>query len=353
MTKVLLGDVAEEVREKYQPSNCSPIVVGLENLVPGEIRLKNWNSDNEKNTTFTKAFHKGQILFGRRRAYLKKACVAPSDGICSGDITVISAKPGKILPELLPFVIQNDGFFEYAVGKSAGSLSPRVKWSQLKEYEFQLPEINEQHKLAEVLWQLVDTKEAYKNLLAQTDELVKSQFIEMITEHSDHLLPIRDLVESKIRKVKDLPDSIKSIRYIDISSLNNEKKCVSGYTEYELTKAPSRAQQVIKKGDILFSTVRPNLEGRAINQYDGDNIVASTGFCVLRAKNCEPGYLWGIISSKQFVTDICDIAHGISYPAVNDKDVLEYMAPALDLSYQKQYADILEQSDKSKFTMLN
>ena len=176
MGKVLLGDVAKEVKEKFHSSGVPPMVVGLEHLIPEEIRLKNWNNETGINTTFTKAFHKGQILFGRRRAYLKKAAVAPSDGICSGDITVISARPEKILPELLPFVIQNDEFFAFAVEKSAGSLSPRVKWSQLKDYAFQLPEMGEQRKLAKVLWQLVETREKYQNLIVQTDELVKSKF---------------------------------------------------------------------------------------------------------------------------------------------------------------------------------
>lgn len=174
MNKVLLGDVAEEVRENYKATDGNPAVVGLEHLISGEIRLKEWSEDT--NTTFTKAFHKGQVLFGRRRAYLKKAAVAPVDGICSGDITVISAKQDKILTELLPFVIQNDDFFDFAVGKSAGSLSPRVKWSRLKEYEFNLPSLPQQKKLAKLLWSFVDAKEAYEDLIRQTDELVKSQF---------------------------------------------------------------------------------------------------------------------------------------------------------------------------------
>ena len=174
MNKVLLGDVAEEVRENHKKTGDNPAVVGLEHLAPGEICLKEWSKDT--NTTFTKAFHKGQVLFGRRRAYLRKAAVAPVDGICSGDITVISAQSDKILPELLPFVIQNDDFFDFAVGKSAGSLSPRVKWSRLKEYEFNLPSLPQQKKLAKLLWSFIDAKEAYEDLIHQTDELVKSQF---------------------------------------------------------------------------------------------------------------------------------------------------------------------------------
>lgn len=87
MSKVLLGDVAHEHKE-----TCK-----------------------ESENTFTKMFRKGNVLFGRRRAYLKKAAVAPFNGICSGDITVIEADPDKILPELLPFIIQNDDLFDLLV----------------------------------------------------------------------------------------------------------------------------------------------------------------------------------------------------------------------------------------------
>ena len=126
MSKVLLGEVAHEYKETCKGSKEGYPVVGLEHLIPGEIALTTWDEGSEN--TFTKMFRKGNVLFGRRRAYLKKAAIAPFDGICSGDITVIEAEPDKIMTELLPFVIQNDNFFEFAVGKSASSLSPRVKW---------------------------------------------------------------------------------------------------------------------------------------------------------------------------------------------------------------------------------
>lgn len=126
MPKVLLGDVARERKETNKGDKSGLPIVGLEHLTPEEITLTAWNEDSEN--TFTKVFHKGDVLFGRRRAYLKKAAVAPFDGICSGDITVIEAIPEHILPELLPFIIQNDALFDFAVEKSAGSLSPRVKW---------------------------------------------------------------------------------------------------------------------------------------------------------------------------------------------------------------------------------
>ena len=175
MSKVLLGDVAVERKETCKGSKDGYPIVGLEHLIPEELALTAWDEGCEN--TFTKMFRKGNVLFGRRRAYLKKAAVAPFDGICSGDITVIEAKPDRILPELLPFIIQNDTLFDFAVGKSAGSLSPRVKWEHLKNYEFELPDMEKQRELASLLWAMDDTKKSYQKLIAATDELVKSQFM--------------------------------------------------------------------------------------------------------------------------------------------------------------------------------
>ena len=175
MSKLRLGDVAVEHKETCKNNKNGYPIVGLEHLTPEEITLSNW--DEGSDNTFSKVFRKGNVLFGRRRAYLKKAAVAPFDGICSGDITVIEALPDKILPELLPFIIQNDALFDYAVGKSAGSLSPRVKWEHLQNYEFELPELSKQKELADILWAMDETKKTYQKLIFATDELVKSQFI--------------------------------------------------------------------------------------------------------------------------------------------------------------------------------
>ena len=172
-----LEDIARESRATHKGDKSGVPIVGLEHLVPQEIKFTGYDVDTEN--TFTKAFKKGQILFGRRRAYLKKAAIADFDGICSGDITVIEAIPGKVEPLLLPFIIQNDKFFDYAVSRSAGGLSPRVKWEHLKDYELDLPPIDEQRILADKLWAAYRLKESYKKLLTATQEMVKSQFIEM------------------------------------------------------------------------------------------------------------------------------------------------------------------------------
>ena len=92
---------------------------------------------------------------------------------------IYSSKPNKIIPELLPFIIQNDNLFDFAVEKSAGSLSPRVKWSHLQNYEFELPDLNKQRELAELLWAAEETRRSYKKTIVVTKRYLHTKFNEI------------------------------------------------------------------------------------------------------------------------------------------------------------------------------
>jgi len=122
-------------------------VIGLEHLEPGDLRVRSW-AHVADGTTFTNRVRPGQVLFGKRRAYQRKVAVADFDAVCSGDIYVLeSVDPERLIPELLPFICQTEAFFEYAVGTSAGSLSPRTNWASLANYELPLPSIHDQRKI--------------------------------------------------------------------------------------------------------------------------------------------------------------------------------------------------------------
>ena len=261
MSQIKLGDVAVESRETYKDDKTGIPIVGLEHITPGDVTLSNWDMDTDN--TFTKRFHKGDMLFGRRRAYLKKAAQAPFDGICSGDITVIRAKEELLLPELLPFIIQNDNLFEFAMGKSAGSLSPRVKWENLKNYTFDLPPMDEQKKLAEVLWSINDTLQAYQKLLTETDALVQARFIEMFGEDDiDHCRWPVDLMENiflissskRILKSEWKTDgNIPFIRVRDMVQLaNGEPLSNEFFVSEEFYNSRPKEEQV-QAGDIIVS----------------------------------------------------------------------------------------------------
>lgn len=174
--RVKFGDVVVEPKETCKDIAAEGIVhvVGLEHIDTGDIHLRK-SATTEESTTFTKKFREGDVLFGRRRAYLKKAAQAKFDGICSGDITVFRAQK-NLLPELLPFIVNNDKFFDYAIKHSAGGLSPRVKFKDLSNYEFLLPPKEEQAKLAELLWAMDEVIEREKGSQKNYDVFYK-QFL--------------------------------------------------------------------------------------------------------------------------------------------------------------------------------
>ena len=160
---------------------------------------------------------------------------------------------------------------------------------------------------------------------------------------------IGDVIAKKIDRVAKVFEKEDTIQYLDISSIDNSSKTVTGLTTYSLAEAPSRAQYVLKQGDILYSTVRPNLQNVAINPYSDNNVVGSTGFCVLRCTGVTTGYMWGVINSTPFVDAMINQAYGANYPAVTDKVVHAYEIPIPPVQAQKAYEELVEQSDKSKF----
>ena len=149
---VKFGEVVRLGKERCDPAaDGIERYIGLEHIEPGNLRVRSWG-DVSDGTTFTTRVRPGHVLFGKRRAYQRKVAVADFDAVCSGDIYVFeSANPAKLLPELLPFLCQTDAFFDYAVGTSAGSLSPRTNWTSLAEYQFALPPLEEQRRIAALL----------------------------------------------------------------------------------------------------------------------------------------------------------------------------------------------------------
>jgi type I restriction enzyme S subunit len=155
-TATSFGEIAE--CDKKYPEHEKEVerFVGLEWIEADNFQLQGWG-EIANGTTFSKRFVKGDVLFGKRRAYLKKVAVADFDGICSGDILVIRAKAKKMLQGLLPYYISADAFIQHAVSTSAGSLSPRTKWKDLAELQVSIPDLKIQPIILEVLHQLDNT----------------------------------------------------------------------------------------------------------------------------------------------------------------------------------------------------
>ena len=171
--------------------------IGLEHLDSGSLTVTRWGSDVDiKGQKLV--MHKGDILFGRRNTYLKRAAIAPHDGLFSAHGMIWRPKEDVVDAGFFPFFVSSDYFMDEAIRISVGSLSPTINWRDLKELEFDLPDIDTQRKLSTLLWAMERAKTAYKNLIARTDELVKSQFVEMIQPLLDtgNTIPLGELVET-------------------------------------------------------------------------------------------------------------------------------------------------------------
>lgn len=153
--KVKFGDVVRDVKITTKDPAVDGLerVVGLDHLDSESLPLRRWDelADLPDGTSFTRTFKAGQVLFGKRRAYQRKVAVPDFDGICSGDILVFEPASPDLLSEFLPYLVQSDGFFDHALGTSAGSLSPRTKWQELAKYEFALPPLDEQKRIAALM----------------------------------------------------------------------------------------------------------------------------------------------------------------------------------------------------------
>ena len=112
------------------------------------------------------------------------------------------------------------------------------------------------------------------------------------------------------------------IDYVDISAIDNTTHRITQSTNYVFKDAPSRAQQKVEQGDILYSLVRPNLKNIAVvTSSDTDKYVASSGFCVLRGKDVETRYLYHLVLGDAFTNYILGLVSGANYPAVREDDV--------------------------------
>ncbi|NLA32235.1 MAG: restriction endonuclease subunit S, partial [Methanomicrobiales archaeon] len=153
---VTFGEVARQVKTKVKPADTDlELYVGLEHLDPESLRIRRGGVPEDV-TGEKIVVRKGDIIFGKRRAYQRKVAIADFDCICSAHAMVLRPKEDVIIKELLPFFLQSDQFMNRAVQISVGGLSPTINWKDLARQEFPLPPIDEQRRIAEILWAAED-----------------------------------------------------------------------------------------------------------------------------------------------------------------------------------------------------
>jgi type I restriction enzyme S subunit len=220
--------------------------------------------------------------------------------------------------------------------------------------------INEQNRIVEKIEELFsdldkateDLKKSQEQLKIYRQAVLKAAFEGKLTEEwrqtrkeaSNRKHTSLNNICIKAEKIKNNENSERQIKYLDIGSIGSKVFKIASHKTYKIKNAPSRAKQIVKEGDTLFSTVRTYLKNIAYVHSEYDNEICSTGFCVIRPKKdvLLSKYIFYYVISDDFINRISPLQTGTSYPAVRDNDILRQTIPLVKIDEQEQIVQEIE-----------
>lgn len=356
--------IAYNSKDKKKPEEQDRFhYIGLEHLNSDSFEIEQWGSESapigEK-----LLMRKGDVLFGKRRAYQRKVGIAPFDGIFSAHGMVLRPNEAVVDKDFFPFFIASDQFMERAVRISVGGLSPTINWKDLKEQVFELPPLNEQKKLTELLWAAYHLKDSYKKMLAATDEMVKSQFISQFGFPQDGTekypsATIESLLQETISGEwgTDCSDD-SGTKVIRTTNFTNEGVLDLTDVIVRTIDAKKVKKKQLKKGDIILEKsggTKDNPVGRLV-YFEEDEVFLANNFTqVLRpAGDINSRYLFAALyflyqTHKPLIKGLGNQTNGIQNLKVPQYLQLQISVP--DRIAQDDFERICRQADKSKFEL--
>ena len=358
-----VSDIADIINVSVKNPSTSGIdvFVGLEHYDVGEPVITRYGS-TEMLTTTVKSFQSGDILLARRNVYLRRAGKVDFDGVTSGDSIVIRVKENlsyleecdsSLMKSLLPFILNTNAFWDYANTNSDGTMSKRLSPQMLLDYEFDMPPIEEQKVLADKLWAAYRLKESYKKLLAATEEMVKSQFIEMFGVPSiDTKWPTKKLKElgsldrgvSKARP-RNAPELLGgAYPLIQTGDITEAKLYIKDY--HQTYSELGLAQSKMWKRGTLCITIAANIAQTAILDIDACFPDSVVGFIPNDVEIIFIHYWFSFIQQVLERQAPQTAQKNINLKTLSELDVI---VPPKDL--QSQFVNIVHQADKSGFEL--
>ena len=351
LSRTPIGNVVDCVEKHDKNSLQSGLTnfVGLENIDSGSLKIIG-SGKIADGTTFSKTFKSGDVLFGKRRAYLRKVAVADFDGICSGDILVFRVKENRLLPDLLPYYVSSDSFINYAISTSAGSLSPRTKWRDLAVYEIPLPPIDEQQRLAELFQNIeqtiIYTDEQEKNLRKMCKSLIdglisdKPSFGNLLKGKKLKQVRYCEIAQKLTRRIDPVDYGI--VRIIAGENLEAEDFKIRTWGTVGKDFLGPAFHVLFQAGDILYGSRRTYLKKVALADFEG--VCANTTY-VIRANEefLLQDLLKHIMLSERFTQYSIGVSKGSTNPYINWKDLDNFVFEIPDLETQRVIADLLDE----------
>ena len=354
MTRYRFDQIAENSTAKKKPEESDRNrYVGLEHLDPGTLEVTRWGAEvTPKGDKLL--MKKGDVLFGRRRAYQKKVGIAPFDGIFSAHGMVLRPKADVVDPMFFPFFISSDMFLDEAIRVSVGSLSPTANWKDLRTLEFDLPSPGKQRELAGILSEAESLKGHYRKLLTTCDDVVKSQFVEMFGRlNSTDLKPLKDVCSIITDGTHQPPKFVdRGIPFLFVSNITSDT------VNYDTNKFISVEdyEQLIRRtpievGDVLVSAV--GSFGHPAIVEDDRPFCFQRHIAYLKPRHdlIDSNYLHAALLSEDAQRYMDRCAKGAAQRTVTLKSFKEMKVPVPPFSLQQEFADFVAQVDESKFKL--
>jgi len=244
----------------------------------------------------------------------------------------------KILKEYLFYILNRDEFEDEAIANASGIAQKNLSTEWLKKYRFPLPPIEVQREIATQL-------DSYQKILDAAQTIVKAYKPTIKINPAWKEVNLPEVVE--INKRSEDPVTAfggeDNFTYIDVSAVGNGNGVIDLSNKIPTLDAPSRARRIIKKDDVLLSTVRPNLKAFALVKVLPGKVLASTGFAVLTPKpSILPEYLYFAICRDEYVDQLVSVMGKGSYPSVNTNDLIKTKILLPPLEEQKEIVESLE-----------
>ena len=350
-------DIAINSTAKKKPTEeDKDTYIGLEHLDSDCLYVTRWGADAAP-TGEKLLMKKGDVLFGKRRAYQRKVGIAPFDGIFSAHGMVLRPNEEIIDEKFFPFFISSDQFMERAVRISVGGLSPTINWKDLRIQEFDLPPIDEQRILADKLWAAYRLKESYKKLLVATQEMVKSQFIEMFYNGKYTVDKLREHIDV-IRGVSYKPSDVYETHNENTSIVLRSNNIEGGQINFDDLVYVSTERvselQLLRVGDIVMcgSNGSKKLVGKAAMLQETPTIRTSFGtFCLgIRCKpTLVPEYLATYFQTSLYRDEIEQLGSGSNILNIKPDHIYDLEVPIPLYDEQMAFVSIVRQADKSEY----
>ena len=362
--RVRLSDVAEEYSVRIDNPSLSEydFYIGSDCIGQYDFRIHK-RSDASTITSAQKLFKEGDYLLVRRSLYgsdfRERAPRADFDGVCSADILTIREKKGVIADGFLIYVLYQKSLWDFIVSNSNGGLTRRIKWKQLADYEFDLPPIEEQRILADKLWAAYRLKESYKKLLTATQEMVKSQFIEMFYNGKYTVDKLREHIDV-IRGVSYKPSDVYETHNENTSIVLRSNNIEGGQINFDDLVYVSTERvselQLLRVGDIVMcgSNGSKKLVGKAAMLQETPTIRTSFGaFCLgIRCKpTLVPEYLATYFQTSLYRDEIEQLGSGSNILNIKPDHIYDLEVPIPLYDEQMAFVSIVRQADKSEFEL--